>query len=936
MKRQKAKSHFRSQLLLEVLEQRQLMAVLTSFDRTTKTLTITGTEAADIVSITQNDSTNKLTVVASPSDATTQQFPAHLVNQVIVRLGNGDDQFSYETTGDVWNRKDVQLDFGDGDDTGTFQWADGGRTAHTNLSLLASGADGSDAFGVRIGRVGYASSTTVRVDLGNGDDGFVAETLNPGVARANMTFDVKGGNGDDELQHFSSGALAWLASSTIRLDGQAGNDSVQVSNQGRINGELNETLVGGIGNDSLSSAAVDSDGNGKVTVDVQGSDGDDKLVMDIRPIRNRSFIVRASADGGGGNDVSFTPEFASARNIEAHSLITPQTRPNPIEPFEPTLFTRTLKAQNRTIEYWTKGWSEGTAPVVVLLTDAGDSIDSWLPIANDLNAVGQVIAINKPGYGRTTAVGNTAYNATVIEDIRAVVTRLAPGRQIILVGHSLGGAYANLFARLYPNDVAGLVFADSTAQRRVDPVDIDNKFLTPVVRVYPAGVRAELQSMAESINAPLDSQEFPKIPVIALSQELPEEQLEVVKELADLGYPGTFQVIANAGHYLHADQPQIVIKAIQDMVRKTEISGILADVVAKYGVPGLSTSVILGDRVLTGNAGVRVAGTTAAIQTNDRFGVGSNTKAMTATLAGILVDRGVLRWESTLSQLFPELRTSMRPEYLNVTIEQLLQNRGGIIADEDASDSLAEKVAGYSGPASQSRLALLPEILKEPAPGAVGEFRYSNAGYAVAAAMMERATRIPYESLMQRYIFNPLGMFSATFDPPVSDPTNPRQPMGHLPDGTPAPGDRTPAVYLGVVLRPAGADLRMNVSDWSKFVRIHLGQTVNGVRLVKPQTLTRLQLPVPFADSPIPQGYAMGWGVFESSDVGLDARLGRVLGHLGSDGVWLAEVTAFPDVDFSIQIMANGTVDKDGIDLASGAFNEIKLRLLHRFGSRLL
>jgi hypothetical protein len=77
-----------------------------------------------------------------------------------------------------------------------------------------------------------------------------------------------------------------------------------------------------------------------------------------------------------------------------------------------------------------------------------------------------------------------------------------------------------------------------------------------------------------------------------------------------------------------------------------------------------------------------------------------------ATLAGILVDRGVLRWETTLSQLFPELRTSMRTEYLNVTIEQLLQHRGRIVADEDASAALAEKVAAYEGPASQSRLAL--------------------------------------------------------------------------------------------------------------------------------------------------------------------------------------------------------------------------------------
>jgi hypothetical protein len=59
-----------------------------------------------------------------------------------------------------------------------------------------------------------------------------------------------------------------------------------------------------------------------------------------------------------------------------------------------------------------------------------------------------------------------------------------------------------------------------------------------------------------------------------------------------------------------------------------------------------------------------------------------------------------------------------------------------------------------------------------------------------------------------------------------------------------------------------------------------------------------------------------------------------VLTHNGSDGLWLSEVVAFPDIDFSIQILANATIDRNGYDLAQTAFAELKQRLIHRFAKR--
>jgi CubicO group peptidase (beta-lactamase class C family) len=60
------------------------------------------------------------------------------------------------------------------------------------------------------------------------------------------------------------------------------------------------------------------------------------------------------------------------------------------------------------------------------------------------------------------------------------------------------------------------------------------------------------------------------------------------------------------------------------------------------------------------------------IAVGDRFHLGSDTKAMTAMLCGILVDEGKLKWSQTLGETFPELKKSMHPQYQAVTLEQLL------------------------------------------------------------------------------------------------------------------------------------------------------------------------------------------------------------------------------------------------------------------------
>src|SRR5205085_1080935 len=63
------------------------------------------------------------------------------------------------------------------------------------------------------------------------------------------------------------------------------------------------------------------------------------------------------------------------------------------------------------------------------------------------------------------------------------------------------------------------------------------------------------------------------------------------------------------------------------------------------GLPALGVAIVTSDSIVVAVSGIRRMGDTARIAPNDRFHLGSNTKAMTATMIARLVGAGVVRWD---------------------------------------------------------------------------------------------------------------------------------------------------------------------------------------------------------------------------------------------------------------------------------------------------
>ena len=327
-----------------------------------------------------------------------------------------------------------------------------------------------------------------------------------------------------------------------------------------------------------------------------------------------------------------------------------------------------------------------------------------------------------------------------------------------------------------------------------------------------------------------------------------------------------------------------------------DVSALLAPIIQKHNVPGFAAAVVSnGETVALGVAGLRTRGKNDKITVADRFHLGSDTKAMTATLCGILVDEGKLKWTQTLGETFPEMRKSMSPQYQAVTLEQLLTHRSGAPGDL-TKDVLWGKLYRHRGTPTSARRLLLEGVTSKPPEAAPGtQYIYSNAGFSIAGHMAEKVTGKSWENLLTEKIFRPLGMTSAGFGAPGS-PTKNDQPRGHKADGTPVePG---PAADNPVAIGPAGI-VHCSIGDWAKFAAAHLPSAKT--KLVKPETLEKLHTPAPGEPK-----YAMGWIVAE----GQPWAGGPALTHNGSNTMWMATVWLAPAKDFAVLVTCNQASDK--------------------------
>jgi CubicO group peptidase (beta-lactamase class C family) len=172
--------------------------------------------------------------------------------------------------------------------------------------------------------------------------------------------------------------------------------------------------------------------------------------------------------------------------------------------------------------------------------------------------------------------------------------------------------------------------------------------------------------------------------------------------------------------------------------------------------PGMAVAAVRGDDLLyLRGFGFADLEAERPVTPETVFYIASSTKAFTAQAAAILHSRGDLDLDAPLSRYLPDLRLQSPLSPDDITLRDLLTHTHGI----SGTGPVVFRTA-YSGVYTPD---LLVELLARHGPAGTGRaFNYGNIGYNVASLAMDAALGTSWKDVLQREIFEPLGMENTT------------------------------------------------------------------------------------------------------------------------------------------------------------------------------
>jgi CubicO group peptidase (beta-lactamase class C family) len=392
-------------------------------------------------------------------------------------------------------------------------------------------------------------------------------------------------------------------------------------------------------------------------------------------------------------------------------------------------------------------------------------------------------------------------------------------------------------------------------------------------------------------------------------------------------FPGVFVSNEACAQRIHADR-NIVTK------NSESLTPMLEQYCEKYGLPAIGAAVIKDGRTIAiGTAGTRKSGQKIPVNAGDRFHIGSNTKAITSLLAAIFVKEGKLRWDSRLEEVFPELEKTMTPGIGSITLEKLLSHSSGMPEDKmPLSEKLfAESWTRENDNLSDTRYWMLSRWVSQPVAAAPRtRYSYSNMGYVMVGAMLEKVSGKSWEELVIEKVFVPLRLRSAGFGP-QSLPGMIDAPLPHKTvDGKLKPMMAGPFSDNPLFIGPAGT-VHMSLQDFARWASWNAGAGKRAPQLIPAEMFVKLTSPV--IDVPFPGGkkglperggYALGWlsAYFSWSKE-------PFVWHNGSNRMNRTHVFVQPKKDFAMVLMTNA-----GTDQAEEAIGALAEELYKKYGDR--
>ncbi len=257
------------------------------------------------------------------------------------------------------------------------------------------------------------------------------------------------------------------------------------------------------------------------------------------------------------------------------------------------------------------------SPAVILDAGAGGTSLDWSFIQGELANTTQVCSYDRAGFGWSEQGPPPRTSEHMVEELRALLNNAGIRPPYVLVGHSFGGLNMRLYAARYPDEVAGLVLVDSVHEdlyvrmpvglreasraqlsqlsvaRFLAPIGLPRLFAPPLAtqklppEVQPtanalgfrssvyAAIYHETREFDESARQVRAARVSSDLPLTVLTRTKPEnwpreismDEAEQVwnalqTDIATLTQSSTHLLVEDSGHFIHIDQPTVVIDAI--------------------------------------------------------------------------------------------------------------------------------------------------------------------------------------------------------------------------------------------------------------------------------------------------------------------------------------------------------------------------------------
>ncbi len=297
------------------------------------------------------------------------------------------------------------------------------------------------------------------------------------------------------------------------------------------------------------------------------------------------------------------------------------------------------------------------------------------------------------------------------------------------------------------------------------------------------------------------------------------------------------------------------------------------ETMALHGIPAAALAVAerAQERFAAG-FGTREYGQSAPVTPDTIFGVASVTKGFTALAIMQLAEAGRLAVDDPVVRYLPTYRTPDAAGARATTIAHLLTHTAGLpplparffaLARATAGDPYAAHPAWITDHApldtADELLDFIAEVDFTPLGPPGEQFSYSNEGFALLGAIVERVSGLPYETYMRDRILEPLGMSRSTFDREALPPgaalatfhVSRDTPHGRRP--VPAPqGNYTPLWY-------AAGGLNSTTRDLLRYLELfRAGGVSGGVRLLSEAGIAAMVAPRTTGGQP---GVFYGYGL---------------------------------------------------------------------------